>query len=259
MKKIIILLGVAILTLTSCSTENETPVTNSPEVVLLVKRIIGNDVSKIVYDGSKIVKIEKAGSSSFYTYTGNIITKITSTEGDKTNITELIYENGRLTTTLKKTSNGSNATLVNSSKKEFIYDMAGNVTIKKYYYSAGIPTISETSKITIKDGNIVRVEHLDASGTTTEVNVYEYDTRENPISHTAGYIKLVDPNSSSKNNILKTITTVGSGATASVSVTTNVFILNNYGYPLSVRSTRVVYNLSGSNPQSDEYSVQYEY
>lgn len=259
MKKIIALFGITLLTLTSCSTENELPVVNSaPEAVLLVKRIVSDDVSKITYDGSKIVKVEKSGFTAIYTYTGDVITKIVVTEGYKTNITEYIYEKGKLKTALEKTNNGINTTFVNTFKKEYFYDTEGMVIIKEYYYSEEIPTMYGTCKITVKKGNIVREEYFDSFGVVTEVSVYEYDTEENPVSNTLGFDKLVDPNLSSKNNIIKSISTVISGGDTSVFITTNIFTLNSEGYPLSIQSKKVFFDSLGKS-KTDEDTTLYEY
>ena len=86
MKKILALLCVFVLIISSCSGDEETPiVTPTPpeNTNILVKKIIRKDennniisISDFSYSGNKLLKITTNGNYNIYTYVGNLISKI---------------------------------------------------------------------------------------------------------------------------------------------------------------------------------------
>ncbi|GGF06975.1 hypothetical protein [Flavobacterium limi] len=233
MKKIICLLIVVILAITSCSSNDEqsNPVTITPPA--LVKQITsikdGKEyVEKITYNGNKIVS--RVGSDNYtinYTYTGNYITKIEYINAngvlEKTN--EYVYLEGRLSS-LFEIEPGS------SYKYETTYGYVVNGPVRYFHYSIDINTGQKKSlysgEYIFTNGNLVKNE---AYGNKTIV--YEYDGKFNPWRNVLGLNFLLDEDYSAT-NFTKVTTTNNSGNT---SISTYTHKYNTSAYPTETART----------------------
>jgi len=241
MKKLTLLFSSALLALTISSFADKN--TDAPPV--LVKTITNIDAgtnSSIVltYNGNKIVT---AGNDVF-TYTGDLITKVETSDGKNKSSVEYTYDaSGKLLTETVKDNGGRRATLRLSVKYTYTYNPDGTVTAKEQEYPDGVTAKGgESIKFTIANGNVVREERFDIKGASADLTVYEYDTKNTIYKNVLGADKLIVAQNfgdNNVNNIIKTTLTNGSGQSATKTVITNVYTYSAQGYPQSVVSTEV--------------------
>jgi hypothetical protein len=218
MKKILCLFGAMTLVLASCSSDNSSDVSND----ILLKKMISTDkngnvrTTNYTYDGNKIVSsIDDSGDSNmFFTYTGDLITKIefkfpdgtveqidtytydskkrlvkfnrseadgehyeeTYTHNDDGSINVYVddHENGKITFL-----NGevSKVTSSNSPSHSYTYDSKKNVQIN----------VLGQSNIAYAEGNISGISHNVISSIDlvdenySDFMMYEYDANDFPI------------------------------------------------------------------------------
>ena len=246
MKKLALLFGFSVLTLTSCTKDD------SPTPILLKTITNGNDVTALTYNGNKIVTV---GDSETYTYTGDLITRKESKSGNNMSSVDYTYKNGKLISEVEKLNGGNGTDLKAASQKDYTYNDDGTVTAKIYRYQNGVPTVFGTSKITLENGNIVKIENFYPEGDSSGGAVYEYDNKINPLNNITGYSKLFDPNYSSKNNFTKSIETDSFGGALQTYTTTRVFTYNDKGYPATSQSTS--FYSSGGTPATSNRVYTY--
>lgn len=233
MKKIICLLSVVLLAITSCSSDDEpsNPVSLTPPV--LVKQFTsirdGKEyVEKITYNGNKIVS--RVGSDKYtinYTYTENFITKIEYVNGngvlEKTS--QYTYMEGRLSSLLE-IEPGS------AYKYETEYGYVVNGPVKYWNYSININTGEKkalySGEYIFTNGNLVK---NDAYGNKTIV--YEYDAKFNPWRNVIGLNLLLDEDYSI-NNFTKATSTEKSGKTY---ISTYAYQYSSTYFPTEVTGT----------------------
>lgn len=235
MKKIICLLSVVILAITSCSSDDEP--SNSVSLSLtpvLVKQFIsirsGKEyVEKITYNGNKIVS--RIGSDKYtinYTYTGDFITKIEYVDAngllEKTN--QYTYIEGRLSSLLEIVPGSS-------YKYETTYGYVLTTgQVKYFYYSIDIKTGERkalySGEYIYTNGNLVK---NDAYG--NKIIVYEYDAKFNPWRNVVGLSLLLDEEYST-NNFTKVTTTNSSGK---ISISTYAYIYDSTYFPTEAAGT----------------------
>lgn len=195
MKKIALAVLVIATLFTSCSS-NDNPDNPLPtETYILVKKTIDSDVSGSItsnytYVGNKIVSIISTdGLSTVFTYTGNLITKVESFSGTNLDSRETFSYN----------SNGKLATYVNLDfnsslgyKETYNNNTDGTISYTHYSGDLSNQTLFEnTGLIQFDGGEVSRLEEY-FSGSTTPYFVVEftYDTKNNPYKNVLGFSKI---------------------------------------------------------------------
>lgn len=244
MKKIICLLSVVVLAITSCSSDDEpsNPVLPTP---LLVKQFTsirnGKEyVEKITYDGNKIVN--RIGSDNYttkYTYTENLITKIEYIDGngvlEQTN--QYTYVGGKLSSLLEIVPG---STYNDETKYGYYNEGSVPYTQKGYADYEKRSTNIKTGEVkfilggrnTFANGNLVK-KTWSLYGVGNGTIDYEYDTKFNPWRNVIGLNALVDEEYSI-NNITKVTSTDRLGKT---SISTYAYIYNSTFFPIEAAYT----------------------
>lgn len=240
MKKIFFLFSTLLLVLTSCSSDEQEPMNPDPivekpdpslpiDAILPVKTmIIGSDgtsvfSSDIVYDGNKIVSITgQDGRAVKYSYVGNFIAKIEETVKTSGNsfihfTTEYNYDDGKLVNSIQK----GTASSTYHYTTRYTYNSDGTVSydhIRTHVSSGAASAYGTIGKYTLKDGNLVKEETSNSIYGSSDVIVYEYDTKNNPFKNVLGFNLLFD--NESVNNLIKKTSVSVSGTNVSESITT---------------------------------------
>jgi len=227
MKKILCLFGALALVLTSCSNDDSPSSSDG----LLKKTVITNSDGEkytinYTYDGNKIVSaIDDTGDvNAYYTYTGNLITKIEFKFPDGTidQINTYSYNaDGKLTTFLRVEPNMDWGT-----KEVYTYNADGTITVKSYGGDSETQT-SEGSTSTVKFVNGEVSEIISESGSVS--HKYTYDNKNNPTKNILGMDKIAFADGEGngvKFNILTD--TSGDGDLW----TNSTFTYNESGYPI---------------------------
>lgn len=187
MKKILCLFGALTLLLSSCSSDD-----SSSNSGLLKKTVITTpDGDKYTinykYDGNKIISaIDDSGDVSlYYTYTGDLITKIEFKNPDGTidQINNFSYNaEGKLITFVRVEPN------MNWGHKEvYTYNTDGTITAQSYSGNSTTQTSKGTSN-TIKfvNGEVSEI----VSSASWENHKYTYDNKNNPTKNILGMDKI---------------------------------------------------------------------
>ena len=213
----------------------------------------------MTYNGNKIVS---TGAVTF-TYTGDLITKVASLEGSNIECVEFIYDgSGRLQSETVKNNRGRGTILKLSETYRYFYNADGTVKAQvQNYLDELTPKAVESIKFTILNGNVVKEEHFDTEGTSTDLTIYEYDTKNTIYKNVTGADKLIVAHNfgeNNTNNVVKITRTSGSGQHYSSNTTTNVYTYNAQGYPQTMVSTGVY--VSGTEvPETSVSSTAYGY
>jgi len=190
MKKILCLFGALSLLLTSCSSDDNESNDNT-DAVLLKKTIItdseGDAVTSIyAYDGNKIVSIvdDSGDANEYYTYTGNLITKLEYRfpDGSIDQVNTYTYNaEGKLVTFVRTQPNYVH-------KEVFTYNADGTVTAESYSGDSESELMEGTvNTIKFVNGEVSEIISPDASN---EEHVYTYDTKNNPMKNVIGMDKI---------------------------------------------------------------------
>lgn len=254
MKKLTLLFGVTLLAFAFYSFSYK----NTDQSSVLVKTITNIDAGTntsivITYNGNKIVT---AGTTTF-TYTGDLITKVTSSEGRDRDLIEYTYdEKGNLLLETVKNNRGIGTIMKLSETYKYIYNSDGTVTVQEQNYPDGVTARdAESIKFTILNGNVVKEEHFDTKGVSTDLAIYEYDTKNTIYKNVTGADKLIVAQNfgeNNVNNIVKISRSSVSGQKTISSVTTNVYTYNAKGYPQTMVSTEV--SVLGTETQTTSVS-----
>jgi YD repeat-containing protein len=241
MKKLTLLFGASLLALTFYSFSDKNTDLSSVLVKTITSIDSGTNTSIVLtYNGNKIVT---AGTNTF-TYTGDLITKVTSSEGRDKDLVEYTYDDkGRLLAETVKSNRGRGTVLKLADTYKYIYNADGTITVQAQNYPDGVTAKADESiKFTVANGNLVREEHFDNKGVSTDLAIYEYDTKNTIYKNVTGAEKLIVAQNfgeNNVNNIIKTTRSSRSGQSTSSSVTTNVYTYNTQGYPQTMVSTEV--------------------
>jgi len=271
MKKIITLLSIFLLTITSCNKDDD-----NAEQTILLKKIINIEGSNtqtgiINYNGNKISEIIYSDDQKFvYTYTGDLITKIIAYEGGTIVSTiDYTYENNNLRGSVQNYTSKSNGVSTNR-KLRTVYTPKSDGTILEERFSTDPNTTIETKTAnniyTFTNGNLTKEidTYTDFNGTintTIKVTyIYEYDNKKNPSSTAIGLNKIEFSDTSSLNNIIKrTIssesTTDGIHFTSQPDQTRNYILSYDANNFLKERK----YNETNSNNTPATFITQYFY
>jgi YD repeat-containing protein len=246
-KKLLYCLSVFLLILNSCSTENY----DSSENTILPKTLITlypdnperNFVTKIIYEGNKIVSISNKSGRTDYTYDGDHILseiKYNLTDGQKVKYTKYGYTNDSLKTV---------TTSLNEKETKYVYIYNDDGTISKETYDLDSNTGKESKKteqdiLTFVNGNVVKSEsNWGGSGTDVlTTSRYEYDTNNNAFKNITGLNLLLDQANfgteisfSSANNLKRHIVFSSQGPSSNIEfepyANTMKYEYNKRGYP----------------------------
>jgi hypothetical protein len=214
MKKILSFFGIFALFLTSCSSDDnndDASVSIKPSKITNSYQNSDYDFSTdIKYDGNKILsQTDDDGEVIKYTYTGDVITKVEYFDVDQQlrYATEYIYTNGKVTSKLDK--NYILETKKASStyyKTKYTYNVDSTISTERFYVNSESGTEEQTGlteKITIKDRNYIKSEnsYFDSE---QDINIYEYDSKNNPFRNVTGLYLLIDwETEGSRNNVTK--------------------------------------------------------
>lgn len=264
MKKLLLLFSALTLLLTSCSNDDNDSSTEDTSILPKTISYIYPDVmlgtnstSTITYSENKIVSIVDEDSKTIFTYDGNLITKQVQfdvdSKGVETKDTEVLYayENGKLKTRILKES--FNTDYPNGEyiyKTVYTHTSANLVSYINYYVNVDTQAETKSSEgsLTFKDGNLVKEQYKQTSGSSTRI--YEYDTKNNPLKNVTGFNLLLSEISEfGKNNSIKI--SISSGNSAPTDYLTT-YTYNDKGYPLRHTSF-------AGDGKSIEYEIAYTY
>lgn len=236
MKKLIMSLFIAVAAITSCSKDEaatEVVKTNSNLLTRIESTTttagstnVQSSVNTLKYNGNKLSEIvgNDGDPPSFYSYTGDLITKIKSNDGPNfTNTSENFYDiNNKLKSKLEVSSETNNSGLVTIKKKKKVYTYNQDGTILEENFKidnvTGIETKDNTETVyTYANENMVKSVKTFTSTITNSNNgipvittnksvttdTYQYDNKKNIITNILGFRKAAIGKFSSINNVVK--------------------------------------------------------
>ncbi|RZJ49453.1 MAG: hypothetical protein EOO44_18240 [Flavobacterium sp.] len=238
MKKILCLFGAMTLLLSSCSSnddyspeeENDDNGNNNPgtETVFLKKTIItdseGDKVTSIYsYNGNKIVSIvdDSGESNAYYTYTGDLITKLEYKLPDGTieQVNTYAYDSkGRLVDFVR-----IDPVYDLGNREVYTYSADGSINYTEYIGDATTQD-QENSTGTVKFSN---GEVIEMTNTVNDDHSYTYDTKNNPLKNVLGWEKICFTDSEA-NDVLHNMLTDKTGDEVWYSYT---YTYNDAGFP----------------------------
>ncbi|WP_347050687.1 hypothetical protein [Flavobacterium olei] len=234
MKKILCLFGALALSLTSCSSDDNSsdPGTANALPTKITETIVENGKSgsldyTFTYDGNKLKQISLSDASkSVYTYTGDLITKVESYKSGVLFSTDVYaYENGKLIS--KITTNAFNAT--SQEKLTFVYNANGTVNVNQSEIINKQEIKYDTTTLyTFANGNMISSEYYDG---VKEKITSTFDDKKSPFVNITGLKLLLDLDNEfdfySTNNALTSVTVTYDGE-GKVVQTASVDFKNKY-------------------------------
>nr|WP_294774150.1 hypothetical protein [uncultured Flavobacterium sp.] len=204
MKKIVSILSLLALVLTSCSEDINAPapveLLNFPSKTIDYYQDSGNTIGSregiFIYNGNKLNEIfYNASQKKVFTYTGDFITKVESYEADVIRFVENFgYSNGKLSVYDKFDL------LTNRNENiSYVHQADGTVTYQKLIYSSSISNPTETINGTLlfENGNLTKDDYVYTfnNSSTNEINyverLFDYDAKINPYKNIQGYSLLL--------------------------------------------------------------------
>ncbi|MBF4473447.1 hypothetical protein [Flavobacterium sp. HJJ] len=228
MKKILCLFSALTLVLiSSCSSDdNNSESTNS----VLLKKTIATDsdgekvTTNFTYTGNKIVSVidDTGFLNLYYTYTGDLITKVDSKSADGTVEETHIYTyngDGKLVTFIRVEHEDDHG-----YKETYTYNTDGTISVKSYSGDSTSQTIvSGTSTIKFLNGEISEI-----ISTNSPSHKYTYDTKNNPAKNVLGIDKIAFTDGEASDGIIHNMLTDSVGNNLWENTT---FTYNENGYP----------------------------
>jgi hypothetical protein len=204
-KNIFWVLSIFLLTLYSCSTDND-------DSVKLLKKVVEtsekgtSETTLFTYSGNEIVSIDGAGKRTDFTYTDGLITKVVTL--NKTNqqseTIEYSYLEGKLV----------EAESLGNYRINYIHNSDKTVSYEKLTINSGNQEVKEFhGTLYFENENLIKEERIldnTASGVLSKYSVsFDYDSKHNPLYNILGYKKLLDYNEgiSSNNSLISTVIT----------------------------------------------------
>lgn len=234
MKKIIYLLSISFLMLQACSTSNNNS-DNSNSIILCKRQLSGNAYFDYTYDGNKILTTKFNGLLLFkYYYTGDLITKVESYDGNELSITSIFTYN-------------NNNQLISEVGLRYLPEPSGyrrtfsynsNNTISTVEYSGTLSlqnTIIQTGTITLINGEEAISSNLNIETNTIFTRTKTYDDKNSPFKNILGADKLFLSSVFGFGGKRNPVSITNSYPTIS-NITIN-YQYNDQGYPLSQFST----------------------
>lgn len=238
--------ALALFMLTSCSDDDTTTTTPIDNVLLKKVVTIGENGIEITqnytYERNKIISLVSSdGSSSFYTYTGNLITKFKTISPDGLSYESTVEYNSAS----QKTATTDLYTYPNNSgygvKNVYIYNENGTITLKSYSGTLESQTELE-STYTIESNNQSRI-FTKQGVEVPDVYEHTFDEMKNPLKNVVGYKEYIAPDLNADHNIIN--------GYKSIYETVYIFdyTYNSEKYPLT--ATQKI-------SQSGEYSISHK-
>ncbi len=252
MKKAIQILFVSVLMLaiTSCSNED-----NNQEKLL--KRVIEvnqdgtSSTTDFTYNGNQIVTIVSATKSETFSYTGNLITRITSM--DIPNQAQTTFDYIYTGTKLTKVICSENYEL------NFVHNANGTVSYEKTMFDTNNNEILVYHGLLYFQGqNALEdkrvLDNTSANILSKEEVSFVYDSKRNPLHNITGYSKLLDRFTTiSANNAVSSIEIASTKfldtdqATSSAIQHPRNYQYDNDGYPTEIVSNQPVFGNQNPN------------
>lgn len=269
MKKILCLFSaLTLMLISSCTSDDDNSSNTSilPKIVshsylYPIQGIPSNNYSSTsVYDGNKILSVKFDNSRSDYTYYRDVIVKLIRYEtssGKDVKFYEEIYSytNNKLAT-LSYAQNFSAEYPTGFFRGRSVYTYNSDGTVTTDFYSTSLEGVEAKSSSKISffaNGNLVKEVETDTEPNSNNVrtDVYEYDSKNNPLINILGFNLLInDANLSSLNNITKhTTTAVIDLNTYGPYVSKSDYIYDENGYPTKEVETKS----DGQNIETIEY------
>jgi hypothetical protein len=249
MKKLLYLFSASLIVLTSCSSDDNN--SSDPITSILPKTVSysypsypsDNSSSTVVYNGNKIVSIKDETSRTDYTYSGDVIVKsidYDTQSGKDVKDSEEIYtyvNNKLATSSYAESFSPEYPSGQYRGRSVYTYNSDGTVTKESYSTSeTGVET--KNSYVTVStfvNGNLVKEVATDSEPGSNNVrtDVYEYDSKNNPLKNVLGFnLLLDDARTCSANNVVKqTSTEIYESSTYGPDVYKSVYIYDTNGYP----------------------------
>jgi hypothetical protein len=249
--KIVLLwvLSVFVLTLYSCSTDND-------DSVKLLKKVVEtseagtSETSLFTYDGTEIVSIDGVQKHTDFTYTDGLITKAVTL--NKTNQLLETIEYGYIEGKLVEAESLGNYRInyIHNSDKTVSYEkltiISANQQVKEFH-----------GTLYFENENLIKEERIldnTASGVLSKYSVsFDYDSNHNPLYNILGYKKILDYNEgiSSNNSLISTVIT---SISKDDQITSSAkFYKNSYTYDLDNYPTEQVSENGNTGYLKTEY------
>ncbi|MFE3868884.1 hypothetical protein ACFX5E_12495 [Flavobacterium sp. LS2P90] len=199
------LLSIFLLTLYSCSNDNDDSVKLLKKVVETSEEGI-SETTLFTYDGNEIVNIDGDKKRTDFTYTDGLITKVVML--NKTNqlqeTIEYSYLEGKLV----------EAESLGNYRVKYIHNSDKTVSYVKFEIGSGNQEVKEYHGVLyFENENLIKEERIldnTAPGVLSKYSIsFDYDSKHNPLYNISGYKKLLDYNEemSSNNNLISTVIT----------------------------------------------------
>lgn len=194
----ILLVGLVLLLLCSCSKDNEAQQSNSFSELLLKKLVYNDDNGNIeeysfAYDGNKLISITSSKNKykHLFTYNTDVIVKIeTFDENNKLySLENYTYNNGKVASYSLDYLNDPFKT-----RTVYTYNIDSSILFEKFstYKPTDIESDHYQGKIFYKNGNLVKEEHFKKDGIKFTVLNFKYDGSIAPLKNITGYNLLID-------------------------------------------------------------------
>lgn len=200
MKKLICLIGICALVLTSCSTSDSASTTDENEVLVMSEvDTYANDGStfttNFTYDGKKLVQTTSSdGYHELYTYTGDLLTKIESFDAGNTLLQRETYSYS--SDGLLESSLSLDYTYNKGFRETYIYNIDGTVSVAGFEGDlVSQVNANRTGVVSFVNGEVTNYENTNITFGETSTTTYVYDTKNNPFKNVIGFDKLIFVNS----------------------------------------------------------------
>ena len=245
MKKIICLLAIVAVSLTSCSSDSSSD--QNPSNDVLVRKVIYDygsldygDTVEYTYNGNKLLKgLYSDGSVENFTYSGDLITKIELlSEGYVIYTENFIYDSSNRLIKYNLLEDGFN------EQETFVYNNDGTATAT---YGTGVG--ANVSTYYYENDELIKI--VGSDGHTYN---YTYDSKNSPYRNVTGYDKIVlvvhgdHEFFGAKQNISRIF-----DATENINYMSNTMTYNANNYPITATST-AIFTPDGTFTATAQYS-----
>ncbi|WP_163410568.1 hypothetical protein [Flavobacterium ajazii] len=225
MKKILCFFGALTFALTSCSSDDDSS-SGSSDLVLLKKTILTDSEGEKVtttykYNGNKIVSMVDGDLNLYFTYKGDLITKIEYKYPDGTLVQLETYE---YNTENKVVSYVMSEPIDELGRKDiFTYNADGTVSVKNYIGDDKTQTMyNGQAKLTYVNGELTKYDS-DYGGNY----IFTYDDKNNPMKNVLGYDKISSIDGVADGRLHNVVSEEGDGPKY-----TYTYEYNSNGYPV---------------------------
>ena len=242
MKKLILTI-LASSFLLSCSSDSSNDDSNNPSSNgFLVKTITNYGVTTTLnYSGNKATYfLGSDGSTSTFTYNGDLIIKEEQTGGSSLNsIITYNYSNNLLTS-----SNSTNSS--SNYNSTYTYNSDGSITEIR---NGNTSNSTEKNVLFYSQGNCVKIENytfFDGVYTLNETIIYTYDNKNSPFKNITGLYTAYYPTGNI--NVNNCISQINKNASGEITYTAQTaYQYNAQNFPISETTTETEYTI---NPQT---------